>query len=103
MTTATELQALENQVNELLVSAKNVVKMRKALAIAKDALKSHNDFVENITDWVALDNQMEDANFVYDITYDIEQLIKDINRAIDRRNWTSQNYQFASLCANNID
>jgi hypothetical protein len=103
MTTATELQALENQVNELLRSAKNVVKMNKALKIANEALENQKTFINNISDWALLDEKMEDANFVYDIQYDIEQLIKSIEYDIRTRNWNGQDFAFASLCASNID
>ena len=106
MITTEQLKNIENQINELLDSAKNVVKMRKALKIAKEALKKQKEFISTLTtneQWIELNEQLGDCDLVYDIEYDLEQLIKKINYSIDTRHWTGQNYAFASLCAQNID
>ena len=106
MITLTELKEIQKEINILRKSAKNVVKLRKALAIAEKALERQNAFTATLTTsehWDKLDEQLGDSSIVHDIADDLEDVIDSIEYDIFTSNYTTQDYIFASLCARNID
>ena len=92
-----ELKEFLGNVNEVLESAKNVVKMRKALDMVKAALSLQALYIKNIVDWSNVSDE------VYDVEFDLQTIKKEIEMKILTRKWTMLDFNTYELCVNNID
>lgn len=86
MATQKQYKALQRQVNELVSTAKNTVKVKKAKALVEDFL---NDHLLKINEYVDKGIYTNRLNGMHDLEYSLEFLIDELDRCIRRKNWTA--------------